>query len=120
MDDRGRTVADPRFRGGPSMSCLSLRRRPLVVLPALLLLAGAAQAQVTTLFSENFEGPPPPPGNVGAYTEVDPFLGVPAPTLWHEESGCGICQTGGYIITPNASPFSSIVSNPGAVLVFSG
>ncbi len=102
------------------MSLLSLRRRPLVVLPALLLLAGAAHAQVTTLFSENFEGPPAPPGNVGAYTEVDPFSGVPAPTLWHEEAGCGICPTGGYIITPNASPFSSIVSNPGAVLVFSG
>ncbi|MCI0585578.1 MAG: hypothetical protein L0323_01900 [Planctomycetes bacterium] len=102
------------------MTLSRARCTPFGVFALALVLTGTAQAQIIPLFSENFEGPPAPPGNVGAYTEVDPFSGVPAPTLWHEEAGCGICPTGGYIITPNASPFSSIVSNPGAVLVFSG
>ncbi len=100
------------------MTLSRARCAPFGIFALALVLSGTAQAQITSLFSENFEGPPAPPGNVGAYVEVDPISGVPAPTLWHEEAGCGICPTGGYIVTPNVAPFSSIVGNPGAVLVF--
>ena len=76
------------------MTLGSLHHRNLCAVALLMLLGGAARAQVTTLFSENFEGPPGPPGTVGAYTEVDPFSGLPGPTLWHREAGCSICPNG--------------------------
>ncbi|HKB15935.1 MAG TPA: hypothetical protein VKF62_07705, partial [Planctomycetota bacterium] len=83
------------------------------------LLAAAAQAQTfSILFSENFEAPPGPAGTVGAYTEVDPLLGGPGPTLWHREGSCDSVPVGGYGATPSAVPFSTIAGSPGSVLVW--
>ncbi|MCI0589763.1 MAG: hypothetical protein L0323_23350, partial [Planctomycetes bacterium] len=100
--------------------CIASRRRLLGILPTLLILAGAVPAQVTTLFSENFEGPPGPVNTVGAYTETDPFAGVPAPTLWHAEGACSVCVTGGYVVTTSAAPFTTLLGNPAAVAIFVG
>ncbi len=64
------------------------RRAGLAGLVAAAILAATSSAQVVVLFSENFEGPPGPPGTVGAYAEVDPLTGVPGPTLWNEAADC--------------------------------
>ncbi|HET6204937.1 MAG TPA: hypothetical protein VFI25_19270, partial [Planctomycetota bacterium] len=100
------------------MTLGSLDRRCFRAFVPLLMFAGAAGAQVTTLFSENFEGPPGPPGNVGAYTEVDPFSGVPAPTLWHEGNACGSFPVSNYAVTTSTAPFSSILGGPSTVTLF--
>ncbi|MGH7151113.1 MAG: hypothetical protein ACREIU_10460 [Planctomycetota bacterium] len=84
-----------------------------------LLAAAAAPAQIfSVLFSEDFEAPPGPAGTVGTYTEVDPLLGAPGPTLWHREGSCDSVPLGGYGATPSAVPFSSIAGVPGSVLVW--
>ncbi len=92
-----------------------LARLGLLAPAAAWLLAGGARAQVTPLFSENFEGPAGPPGTVAAYAEVDPVSGLPGPTLWHRATACGTYPLGSYVVAPTASPFASILGGPGAV-----
>ncbi|MGH7152180.1 MAG: hypothetical protein ACREIU_15855, partial [Planctomycetota bacterium] len=100
------------------MTLSRARRTPFGVLALALAFAGTAQAQIVTLFSENFEGPPAPPGNVGAYTEVDPLSGLPALTLWHEEAGCSPASVGPcYTVAPSGATYSTIVGSPSAVLI---